>query len=121
MSTASVGLSQISNLGNLKRAWRWVQNNTDSTYSDLCQHSITDYSKAADDHLRQLRNYLRRDIYYPEPSRKIFLPKPSGMLRPYTVLAVTDQIVYQAIANLVAEQLQALYRKSELVSFSHIY
>lgn len=33
------------------------------------------------------------------------MPKRSGVLRPYSLLTIEDQIVYQALVNIVAEQL----------------
>lgn len=50
------------------------------------------------------------------------MPKRSGVLRPYTLLSVEDQIVYQAFVNLVAEKLFPKVRSRYLVeTFGHLY
>lgn len=45
---------------------------------------------------------------------RIHIPKPSGLLRPITLLAIEDQIVLQAIANRVAIHVRARRRRVEL-------
>ncbi|MGH9711743.1 MAG: reverse transcriptase domain-containing protein [Candidatus Acidiferrales bacterium] len=63
-----------------------------------------------------------REIYEPSHACKIFLPKKSGILRPYTILTVEDQIVYQAMVNVVAERLAPKARNQYLtVTFGHMY
>ena len=48
---------------------------------------------------------LREDTYEPSPAGNVYPPKKSGVLRAYTLLAIEDQITYQALANIVAERL----------------
>lgn len=53
---------------------------------------------------------------------KLFLPKPSGLLRPYTLLTVNDQIVYQACVNVIADKLKPRTKKRYNKSvFGHLY
>jgi hypothetical protein len=55
-------------------------------------------------------------------SCKFLIPKKSGILRPYTILTVEDQIVYQALVNVIAERLAPKMRNSYLTqTFGHIY
>ena len=52
----------------------------------------------------------------------MYLPKASGGLRPYTLLTVEDQIVYQAYVNVIVELFYTEVREwygSEV--FSHFY
>lgn len=44
--------------------------------------------------------------YVPEQSFKVYVPKPNGLNRMYTLMSVEDQIVYQAYANKLADQMQ---------------
>ena len=69
-----------------------------------------------------LAERLRRGIYEPETSTKLFHPKASGILRPYSLLSVEDQIVYQAALNLIAEKLypRVVQRYNKHV-FGHLY
>jgi Reverse transcriptase (RNA-dependent DNA polymerase) len=63
------------------------------------------YATADEVLLKHLKNRLDRSIFEPSDACKLFLPKSSGILRPYTLLGIEDQIVYQAMANVVAERL----------------
>jgi hypothetical protein len=47
------------------------------------------------------------------PPIRIYLPKPSGLLRPLTLLTLEDQIVLQAIANKIASHLFERRKKVE--------
>jgi hypothetical protein len=50
------------------------------------------------------------------------MPKRSGILRPYTILTVEDQIVYQGLINVIAERLAPRVRSRYLVqTFGHLY
>jgi Reverse transcriptase (RNA-dependent DNA polymerase) len=72
--------------------------------------------------LDDLRDRLLREIYEPSHACKVLLPKRSGILRPYTILTVEDQVVYQALANVVAERLAPIVRRQYLtVIFGHMY
>lgn len=89
-----------------------------SYFRPLYQHFAVAEAAFLDD----LADRLRRDIYEPEPSCKIFQPKPSGILRPISLLTIEDQIVYQAAVNLIAEKLypRVVRRYSKQV-FGHLY
>jgi hypothetical protein len=65
---------------------------------------------------------LMRGIYEPTHSTKLLLPKKSGILRPYTILTVEDQIVYQAMVNVIAHHLFPRIRgQYQRVTFGHMY
>jgi Reverse transcriptase (RNA-dependent DNA polymerase) len=50
------------------------------------------------------------------------MPKRSGLLRPYTILTVEDQLVYQGLVNVVAERFAPRVRSRYLVqTFGHLY
>jgi len=72
--------------------------------------------------LRRLRNDLRHHRYEASHAGKVFIPKPSGVLRPITLLTVDDQIIYQACVNVIADLLKPRtrqrYRKRV---FNHLY
>jgi hypothetical protein len=90
---------------NLTRAWRWIRSNPDRAYKGHFRQLYSAYATADEALLKQLRGRLERGIFEPADSCKLFLPKPSGILRPYTLLGIEDQIVYQAMTNVVAERL----------------
>jgi len=115
-------LDQLRHIDNLRRAWRWIRSNPDPSYKSYFRPLYQHFAVAEDALLDDLAERLRRDIYEPEPSCKIFQPKPSGILRPISLLSVEDQIVYQAAVNLIAEKLypRVVRRYAEQV-FGHLY
>ena len=93
-------LDQLRQSENLARAWRWIRSNPDAAYKSHFRPLYQRYAVAEQALLDDLADRLKRDIYDPEPSGKLFQPKPSGILRPISLLSVEDQIVYQAAMNL---------------------
>ncbi len=98
-------LEHVYHPDNLARAWRWVRGNPEAGYKHFLRSLYLNYSVADVAQLDDLRDRLQRGVYEPAPACKIFQPKPSGLLRPITLLTVEDQIAYQAMINVVAERL----------------
>jgi len=114
--------AQAWHLDNLRLAWLRVRSNADRTYKGYFRDLYTAYSVADEGQLKHLQNRLKRGIFDPTDSCKVFFPKQSGVLRPYSLLAVEDQIVYQAIANSIAEKLYPRVRKRyNKEVFGHLY
>ena len=101
---------KMCSLDNLKRAYRWIQSNPDAQYKSYFRDSYGAYAASSDHNLRRLRKNLKRRAYEPGHAAKIYVPKPSGILRPITILTVNDQIVYQACMNIVADKLNPKVR-----------
>lgn len=116
------GLRRAWSVENLRRAWGWVRSNPDRAYKSYFRELYSAYATADEALLRHLANRLRRGIYTPTDACKVFLPKPSGILRPISLLSVEDQIVYQALANIVAERLfPHVSRRYNKQVFGHLY
>ncbi len=115
-------LDQLRHPDNLRRAWRWVRSNADAAYKSYFRSLYQRYAVADEALLDDLADRLRRGVYEPEPATKLFHPKASGILRPYSLLSVEDQIVYQAALNLIAEKLypRVVQRYNKTV-FGHLY
>ena len=103
--TVATDLENAWSKQNLKRAWLWTTTNTEIRYKNYFRHIYRAYSIAPNKNLEHLRKRLTDCEYLPEHATKIYLPKKSGVLRPFTLLTVEDQIVYQAMANIVADRL----------------
>ncbi|MFC2024318.1 reverse transcriptase domain-containing protein [Chloroflexota bacterium] len=58
-----------------------------------------------------MRNELTKSAFSPHEATKVFEPKPSGLLRPITILRVRDAVIYQGIINLVAEKIRKLHEQ----------
>ena len=115
-------ISEFIDRQNLDRAWRWVRSNPDASYKHYCGELYSRFAIADDLLIDELRQRLQRGFYEPDHSCKLLMPKKSGILRPYTILTVQDQIVYQALVNVVAERLGPRIRNRYLrQTFGHIY
>jgi hypothetical protein len=97
-------------LDNLERAWGYLRSNADAAYKNYFRSLYLNYAVADADHLLDLRDRLKRGVYEPADACKVFQPKPSGLLRPITLLTVEDQIVYQAMVNIIADRLHPKVR-----------
>lgn len=115
-------LTKVYDIDNLRRAWKWIKSNPEATYKRYCRSLYTAYAVADEASLADLRKRLRTGTYEPQHATKIYFPKASGILRPYSILTVEDQIVYQAFVNVVADRLlpRAKGRYMKEV-FGHLY
>jgi len=119
---ATSDLKKVFAFSNLSKAWKWIKSNPEPNYKNYFRPIYTAYAAAEDSYLKSLQLRLSRGTYTPTPATKIFVPKPSGILRPITLLNIEDQIVYQAFANLVAERLSQRIKKRYYTEiFGHIY
>lgn len=110
------------NLKNLRRAYRWVMSNPDAQYKSYFRDSYDAFAIASDTHLKWIRQEGLKERYQVSHASKLLLPKPSGTLRPITLLTVEDQIVYQACVNLIADTLKRKTRQRyEKRVFAHLY
>ena len=69
----------------------------------MFRHLYSAYEPGRRANLTLLREQLKGGWKATSPIR-LFMPKSSGLLRPLTLLALDDQIVLQAIANMVGKQ-----------------
>jgi len=92
---------------NVRRAWNWLKSNPDRALKDGygMRDSYRNFAIVEGEFLNGVVSDLKNDTYNPTPACKVYLPKPSGGLRPYSLLTVKDQVVYQALVNIIAEQL----------------
>jgi hypothetical protein len=103
-SKALSDIEEAFSLDNLKRAWRWTLSNPLPEYKNYFRDVYAAFALASDANLCLLKENLDRGIYKPTHACKAYPVKPSGLLRTYTLLSVEDQIVYQALINVIAEK-----------------
>ncbi len=72
-----------------------------------------DYGVDLEDNLRDLHARVHRGAYRARPSRRVFIPKPDGRLRPLGVAALEDKILQRALV----EVLNAVY-EADFLGFS---
>ena len=73
-----------------------------------------DYGQGLEENLRELHARVHRGAYRASPSRRVFIPKPDGRLRPLGVAALEDKIVQRALV----EVLNAVYEE-DFLGFSY--
>ena len=73
-----------------------------------------DYGLDLEANLRDLHARVHRGAYRARPSRRVFIPKPDGRLRPLGVAALEDKILQRA----VVEVLNAVYEQ-DFLGFSY--
>jgi len=99
---------------NLKLAWRRINTGRNLQYKRFYRESYLVYEGAIDEHLRNLHRELKARVWEPKHATRVYLPKPSGLQRPLSLIDIEDQILLQAIANLVAKKLYNRRRRVEL-------
>ena len=103
---------------NLKLAWRRINTGTNLQYKRFFRESYWVYESAADKHIKQLHDDLVAKSWQPKYATRLYLPKPSGLQRPLSLLGIEDQILLQAIANLFAKR---LYSKRQGVELKTVF
>ena len=73
-----------------------------------------DYGLDLEENLRDLHARVHRGAYRARPTRRVFIPKPDGRLRPLGVAALEDKILQRA----VVEVLNAIYEQ-DFLGFSY--
>lgn len=103
-------IEEVYSRENLDRAWLWLKSNPDRMFKQHFRDSYRNFEAIREDLISSVALELEHNTYTPSPACKIFFPKPSGILRPYSLLTVKDQLVYQAFANVIAERLLPITR-----------
>lgn len=115
-------LSRAFSKHNLKLAWKWVATNPEPQFKNYVRHIYRAYSLSLEDNLIDLQRRLSNHSYSAQHATKLFFPKKSGILRPYSLLCIEDQIVYQALVNIIAESFPAYIHHRYLKQvFGHLY
>ena len=99
-------------LPNFELAYNRVVRGANKEYKQLYSHLLPSYALALQENLKDLIDDIRKRTYEPSTAIVIYQPKQSGVLRPLGLLSLRDLIVYQALANRIAdalEQTQARY------------
>lgn len=109
---------EVFSLKNLNLAWRRINTGTGHLYKRFFRPIYLAYEIAADENLKDLSERLKGGSYEPHKPIRFYLPKPSGLQRPITLLALEDQIVFQCIANVFAEKVR---QRREKVQCNTVY
>ena len=95
--------TSLISLRNLDLAWSRITTAKNLQHKRMFRDLYSAYEPGRRANLMLLREHLKGG-WKPTSPIRIYMPKPSGLLRPLTLLTLDDQIVLQGIANLVAKQ-----------------
>ncbi|OGS36829.1 MAG: hypothetical protein A2293_04155 [Elusimicrobia bacterium RIFOXYB2_FULL_49_7] len=101
-----MSLKQIWSVKNLDLAWKRITTGRNNAYKVFFRELYIAYETGLGDNINDLHDRLVGGSYKPQSPCRIYLPKPSGLQRPLTLLAIEDQIVLQAIANSFARKIE---------------
>lgn len=95
----------------LREAYRAISPNAAAGVDGI---TWRDYGRDLEANLLDLHARVRRGAYRARPTRRVFIPKADGRLRPLGVAALEDKILQRA----VVEVLNAIYEQ-DFLGFSH--
>ena len=95
----------------LEAAFYWLKRKAASGVDGVTWH---DYEQDLESNLVDLNGRLRRQAYRALPSRRRYIPKADGKLRPLGIAALEDKIVQRALV----EVLNAVY-EADFLGFSY--
>lgn len=102
----SMNLKTLASISNLHLAWRRLNTGGNIQYKKYFRPLYYIYELGIEKNLEDLRKRIIGGSYQPLEPVRLFLPKPSGLHRPITLLHLEDQIVLQSIANLFIKKLK---------------
>ena len=97
-------IDEAYSIDNLRRSWRWTRSYALPEYKNYFRDVYAAFSLASEANLCHLKDKLDRRIFEPTQACKAYPVKSSGLLRTYTLLSIEDQLVYQALVNVIAER-----------------
>ena len=95
-------LAQVLDRANLQRALKQVRQNQGAPGIDgMTVDELPDYLRH---HWPEIRTQLKAGHYWPQPVKRVEIPKPDGNVRPLGIPTVLDRFIQQAIAQVVSVQ-----------------
>jgi len=95
----------------LRQSYFWLQKNAAAGVDGVTWQQ---YGEGLEDKLAQLHGRIHRNAYRATPSRRQYIPKADGRLRPLGIAALEDKIVQRALV----EVLNAVYEQ-DFLGFSY--
>lgn len=105
---------------NLELAWGRIKTSQNIAYKNYYRNIILAYELSVKENLQRLSERLNGHSYKPKDVLKFYTPKSSGLHRPITFLHLDDLIVYQALANIIADKFIKKRKVEHICTFSNI-
>lgn len=88
---------------NFKLAFARIVRSPRNEYKEFYDKDIKAFEYRFEDNIKQLMNEIEEELYEPQMAERYYIPKSSGFVRPITLLNFLDCLVYQSLANIVAD------------------
>lgn len=112
----------FASLDNFRLAWHRLVRGSNKEYKRFFSHLYPSYRFSLDTNLNDLLSEVRDGHWRPSSAVKVYFPRPTGVLRPVTLLSLRDQIVYQAIANVIGDRFfRSLRPRYGIKTFGALY
>lgn len=92
------------NIENFRLAFIRLKTAQRNLYKSIYYPDLKIFEVFLEDNLTTLIRQIASNTYTPEQSHKIFIPKKNLLVRPLSMLKLTDLIVFQAIVNIIADE-----------------
>lgn len=97
-------LAQITQFASLLAAWRKVKANHGGAGVDGV--TIETFEQHLRANLEDLARELQQGTFRPQPVKRVYVPKPSGGVRPLAILVVRDRIAQRALYDAMAPRFE---------------
>ena len=71
--------------------------------------SKADYEEHLDENLDKLVDRLKRKAYYPQPARRVEIPKDNGKTRPLSIYCYEDKLVQEALKRILEAVFEPMF------------
>lgn len=96
---------------NFTLAFERLKRSANGDYKVFYRHLLPSFEIALGQEIDALLQDIGQGTYEPARTELVHQPKPSGLLRSRTILSLRDLLVYQAIANVLAENFSGEQRR----------
>lgn len=91
-------------------------------YKDFFYKDFLAFETYLQDNISELIYSIKEGIYTPTKCYKYYMPKKKNLARPISMLSLIDQIVYQAIINVIADEVyDKMYQYFNVNTFGNIF
>lgn len=88
---------------NFRLAFDRLRTASRNTYKELYYEDLKIFGLCLGENIETLLNEIQQEIFNPESSYKIFVPKKNNLVRPLSLLKFRELLVYQGIINVIAD------------------
>lgn len=102
---------EFTEYNNFSIAFERLKRGSNRLYKGFSRHLFASYDLSKKENLEILTEEVKNGTYQPSRAETVFYPKYTGVLRPVRILSIKDQIVYQSIANVIANRFREEQKK----------